>query len=241
MKRILLAFSPLVVACGSTESFTTTFAPGFAPTHHAISVFGVFKDGQMSAEAWDSFAPRLSSWLGSAQCRGGYVEGANARTDAPLWSAVDDYTRSNGPTDDLLTHLAPAAEGDLVLVLTIAGKVPQEEKTKLQDEPAGGGLQGGGRGGMGGMSGMRNPGAGSMQRRSLPAAQKDELDLAALVYSVAAKESVAQVSLAYTGHSLDEAFAKFSAKLRDTLPGAACAGWAWEGKVDAEAIRKLGD
>jgi hypothetical protein len=226
----------LLAACTSTDStYAVRFASGFSPARHTVSVFGVYKDGQMSAEAWDSLAPRLSSWLGAAPCGAGYVEGTMAKANAPIWAAVDEYTRSNGPTDDLLAEVAPAAQGDLVMVLTVAGKVPDEEKIKVQNESPQA-VQG-----RGGLGSTRASGGAMLHNRSIPAGSKDALDLAALLYSVSAKQSVAQVSLEYSGHSLDEALTRFTAKLRDSLPGAVCAGWAWEGRVDAERIRKLGD
>jgi hypothetical protein len=229
-------------SCGTEANFNTRFAPGFSPPHHAVSVFGVFKDGQMSAGAWDTLAPRISPAIGSAKCTAGYVEGSSAAPNATLWSAVDDYTRSNGPTDVLLTELAPAAEGDLVLVLTVAGRVPEEEKLHPQEEtPQKPSMMGGqGRGGGGGMGG--GMGAAGMMSHHAPTAAgaKDALELAALLYSVKEKQSVAQVTLEYTGHSYDDAMAKFTLKLRQTLPAASCTGWTWDGKVDVERVRNLG-
>jgi hypothetical protein len=234
------------VSCASNEAtFGVRFAPGFAPPHHAVSVFGVYKDGQMSAEAWEALAPRLASWLGTDSCAAAYVDGANAKADAPLWAAVDDYTRSNGPTDDLLAEMAPASRGDLVMVLTVAGKVPEQEKVapgpSTQPSMSGGG-GGRGMGGMGGgMGGTRGANPGAMRHdRLTPAGAKDALDLAVLLYSPAEKKSVAEVSLEYTGHNLDDALAKFTAKLRESLPGASCAAWAWDSKVDPERVRRLG-
>jgi hypothetical protein len=215
------------------------YAPGFSPPRHSVSVFGVYKDGQMSEEAWESLAPKLSAWLGVPACAGGYVDSATARTNRPLWSAVDDYTRSNGPTDDLLGELAPAAQGDLVMVVTVAGRVPEEEKSSVQNESSAPSMSGGG--GMGGM-GRGGGGRGAPMRhdKMSPAASKDALDLAALLYSRSEKKSVAEVSLEYTGHKLDDALAKFAAKLEESLPGATCAAWTWDGKVDADNVKKLG-
>ncbi len=233
-----LVLALATASCSSTEAnFNTRFAPGFSPARHVVSVFGVYKDGQMSSEAWTSLAPQVSASLGSARCPAGYVDQASSPAN-PLWAAVDDYTRSNGPTDDLLAQLAPAAEGDLVLVLTVAGRVPVEEKTHLPDEtPQSPSMPGGSRGGMSGM------GAGAAMRHApgKPAGSKDALDLAALLFSVSEKRSVGQVSLEYTGSHFDEAVTKFTAKLRESLPGAACAGWSWDGKVDVERVRKLGE
>ena len=190
--RALLIPILFVAACSSNEAeFNVRFAPGFAPPRHAVSVFGVYKDGQMSAEAWDTLAPKLSSWLGTAACSAGYVDGATAKANAPLWSAVDDYARSNGPTDDLLAELAPAAQGDLVMVITVAGKVPEKEKTSVQGESAQPSMSGGGGGGMGGMGGMgggmRGAPGGGRREKMVPAGAKDALDLAALLYSASAK------------------------------------------------------
>ena len=48
---------------------------------------------------------------------------------------------------------------------------------------------------------------------------------------------VALVSLEYSGESVDEAIAGFTAKLASAPPGATCTGWNWEAKIDPEAIR----
>jgi hypothetical protein len=239
---LLVSLVALACACGSNEAeYNVRFAPGFSPVHHAVSAFGVYKDGQMSADAWESLAPRLSSWLGGATCSAGYVEGANASANAPLWTAVDDYTRSNGPTDDLLAELAPAAQGDVVMVVTVAGKLPEQEKGPARGtgQPSMSNAGGGMGGGMGGMrAGTSQP---MHHDRMVPAGAKDALDLAALFYSTSAKTSVAEVSLEYTGHSFDDALAMFAAKIRESIPASSCAGWAWDGKVDPERIRKLGE
>ncbi len=194
-----------------------------------MSVLGVYKDGQMSAEAWDALVPRLSPWLPGARCRAGYDDASAAGAGGPLWSAIDDYTRSNGPTDDLLSRIAPAARGDLVLVFTVAGKLTPEKAVTVEDAT---------KNGVGTVRGgptLRSRGS------SVPAGSVDALDLSALVYSVTTHESVATVSLRYEGHSLDDALARFAGKLHDSLPGVDCAGWNWSGTVEASAIRNLGD
>jgi hypothetical protein len=131
------------------------------------------------------------------------------------------------------------------MVITVAGKVPEKEKTSVQGEGAQPSMSGGGGGGMGGMGGMgggmRGAPGGGRREKMVPAGAKDALDLAALLYSSSAKKSVAEVSLEYTGHNLDEALAQFAAKLRESLPAASCAAWSWEGKVDPDRVRKLGE
>jgi hypothetical protein len=51
---------------------SATVAPDFAPATHWVSVLGVYKDGQMSADGWESLAPRLGATLGSGSCEPGY-------------------------------------------------------------------------------------------------------------------------------------------------------------------------
>lgn len=233
-----LLLAAVGVSCGSTDAkFTTAFARGFSPGAHRISVFGVYKEGQMSAEAWDSLAPRLSSWLGHGKCPAGYRGGSPSASFEPLWSDVDEYTRTNGPTDDLLSRLAPAAEGDLVLVLTVAGKVPEEQKARVQDETSQS-MQGAGKSGIGG---MRNGGGQMFRNPTVAAGDVDALELGALLYAVPSRESVGEVALEYTGHGADDAFGRFAAKLRAAIPSVECAGWNWGGTVRADALRGLGD
>jgi hypothetical protein len=37
---------------------------------------------------------------------------------------------------------------------------------------------------------------------------------------------------------MDEAIAKFSGKLRQSLPETSCVGWNWDMKIDPETIRQ---
>jgi hypothetical protein len=228
-----------LAACGTPDAvYATNFAPDFAPAHHTVSVLGVFKDGRMSSEAWDAIGARVARSLGASKCEAAYADAATSPHHA-LWAAIDDYTQANGPTDDLLAKIAPAALGDLVLVVIVAGKLPTPEKIKVQEEnnrpqSAAGGMGGGGRGGMGTLGGMRN-GGGRMFRADPGAA--DRLDLSASLFSVPKATSVALVALQYSGESVDDAIAKFTSKLGGTLPGAACVGWNWEANIDPDAIR----
>ena len=102
---------------------SATVAPDFSPAAHSVSVLGVYKDGQMSADGWESLAPRLAATLGSGPCEPGY--NALTSSNQPLADAIDDYTRDNGPTDDLLAFIAPAATGDLIPVLTFSATLDE--------------------------------------------------------------------------------------------------------------------
>ena len=135
----------------------------------------------MSSDAWDTVAPPVSRSLGASRCVAAYSEALLASNGA-LSSAIDDYARSNGPTDELLSQVASAAKGELVLVMTIAGKLPVKQSNGLQGDgsPApsiGGGSRGAGMGGPGPGGRMRRPMAG--------ASDTNELDISASLYSVA--------------------------------------------------------
>jgi hypothetical protein len=242
MSRLLhvpLGLLLLATGCRHEAVYDTAFAPDFSPPHHVVSVLGVYKDGRMSSEAWDAIAARVSRSLGAAMCEAAYAQSATSPNHA-LWSAVDEYTLANGPTDDLLAKIAPAAGGDLVLVVIVAGRLPTPEKINVQDENqnrrATGSL--GPQGGMGAGAGAglsRN--SGPTFRGPAGPAAVDRLDLSASLFSVPKAASVARVALEYSGESVDEAIAGFTAKLASALPGATCTGWNWEAKIDPEAIR----
>jgi hypothetical protein len=223
----------LAVNCRSPEArFVERFAPDFEHARHTVSVFGVYKDGQLSSEAWDALRPRIEPLLGGRGCEIG--SGAPlASVDSPLSTAIDDYARANGPTDDLLAQLAPAAEGDLILVLTEAGRLPApEKKVSVADSPSprGPGSQGGsGKGGLSVFASDRQSGD----------TDHDLLQLSASLFSVARGRSVALVDMQYRGTSVEEAASQFSARLARSLPDSICRGWSWTTKVSAERIRSL--
>lgn len=224
-----------LAGCGSAQ-FDTKLAPGFTATHHTVSVLGVYKDGQMSSEAWGNISGRMASWLGTAQCPVGYAS-AGIEHEGALIGAIDDYARANGPTEELLTQLAPAAKGDLILTVTIAGRPPTPEKVSVVNESnnataAGGGMGGGGAGGGGG-----HGGATSGHSRNHPI-DTNLLDMVASLFSVSEHRSVAQVSMQYSGETVDDALTKFAQRLSITLPGATCSGWDWTAQIDLEHIRR---
>ncbi len=232
----LVLLSPLLsaVACSDDAQFTTRFASDFAPTHHTVSVLGVFRDGQMSGDAWESIGSKLSAPFG-ATCDTAYA--ALVTQNQPLQAAIDDYVRANGPGDELLEQLAPAAGGDLVAVFTVAGHVagkaapPPDTANVQQSSPmsgAGGGKYRGSRpGGVNGGRGMP---------KANPIAS---FEVSVSFYSVSQKRAVGLLALQYEGTSQDEALQRFAQKLGAALPGATCATWDWKAKVDEGRIRAL--
>ena len=228
----------LVTAVGCDDGgahFTTQFASDFIPVRQTVSVLGVYKDGRMSSDGWQALAPRMAPALGAAHCDAGYE--MLAPTYGVLAEAIDEYAQADGPTDDLLAQLAPAAKGELVLVLTFAGNLPQ----RAGDAGAPGSVATpssmGGRGG-GRMGGTR--GGGRMRGSPRPEGSNDTdlLDISASLFSVSQARSVALVAMQYTGISIDDAIAKFAARLAESFRGLTCVGWNWEAKIDPNSIRQ---
>ncbi len=230
----LAAGASVLVGCNSGDTrdahFTTKFASDFAPTRRTVSVLGVYEDGRMSSRGWLALGPRVVDALHAGGCDVGYDAVASA--NGPLAAAIDDYARANGPTDDLLAQISPAAKGDLVLLLTLAGKVPHRG-TEAGAPRAAPTQQPGGSRGRGMRGGARTRGMSNPESVDL-----NVLDLSASLYSVAQARSVALVAMQYSGASLDEAIAQFAAKLGQSVPGLQCVGWNWDAKIDPDRIRQ---
>jgi hypothetical protein len=231
---VALAVFLLPSACSDDAQFTTRFASDFSPTRHTVSVLGIFEDGQMSNDAWESLGAKLSAPF-SKTCDTAYAD--LVAQNQPLSAAIDDYVRANGPGDELLEQLAPAATGDLIAVFSVAGHVagkaaPPPDTTAVQQSSpmtgAGGGKYRGSRpGGVNGGRGMPKA----------PAIASFEVSVS--FYSVSQKKAVGLVALQYEGTSQDEALQRMAQKLGLALPSASCAGWDWKTKVDDQRIRAL--
>src|SRR5207244_3335524 len=108
-------------------------------------------------------------------------------TTAPgLSSAVDDYARANGVTDDLLDRLAPMAKGDTIMILTIAGRPPQPigDKGAQVSSPAPSQPMMRGRRGLAG-------GMPSGSSETLPRTDNNVFEMSASLFSIRLHRSVA--------------------------------------------------
>jgi hypothetical protein len=230
------AFGLASVSCSDPHThFTTRVASDFPVSGHTVSVFGIFKEGRMSADTWDELGPTLSAAFATGACQAEYRDELVAG-NAPLSTAIDDYVRANGIGDELLDAVAPAATGDMIVVFTIAGKV------------AGGGIDGGTyamppttpnimQRGTAGYRGQHGPMIGGPMRSF--GGSSDALEVSASLYSVAQHRSVALVAMRYYGDSLGDALSQLTAKLRATVPGSTCGAWNANVRVDDQRIREL--
>lgn len=225
-----------LTACADDGAqFNVKHAPEFVTSGTKVSVFGIFKDGRMTPESWDAIGPRLSRPFGkSTACDVAYGEKLVSTAPA-LSSAVDDYARANGVTDDLLDQFAPMAKGDAILLITIAGRPPQPiaasqlpQQTPAQSPRS-----------MGGMGGRRGAGQMAPPARDMHPTDHSVFEVSATLFSVRLHRSVGVIAMTYSGANVDEALGKFTARLGEELPGASCTEWNWDAHVDDEKIRKM--
>ncbi len=227
------ALAALAIAgCVDNAHFSVKKAPELHPM--TVSVLGVFKEGRLSPETWDELGPKISPVFQRGMCPIGYD--TKLPTEKPdLAEAVDDYSRAYGVTDDLLAELAPAAGGDLILVVSMAGRpLKQKADSQMQPPTTMQGNPGMPRGrGMGGS--MAPPTAINHMVVDLNA-----FEMSATLYSPQEHRTIADISMGYGGESADEAVTKFVNKLRSSLVGYPCVGWHMAtASIDDKKIREM--
>jgi hypothetical protein len=266
----VVALSLLTVA-----AFTACATPGEGPPEvnvvpapeaavpESVSVFGIFRNGRMSPESWEDLGKALSAPFSAGICKAAYdVVFTDANPE--LADAIDDYTKENGVSDELLAKFAPIAKGDTILLIAIDGQLPkpaaagaekpatpaQTPSSSGQGNYGGSGAgQGGGSGGGRGMGrgggGMGRGGMGGRRAQATPTQHakpdKGSWEITAYFYSVRLRQSTRQVDLTQQGQDIDGDLKLFAAKLGSELPGIPCHGWDSAAKVDANTIRKLAE
>jgi len=210
-------------ACSGGARFTTQTASDFKPEPHTVSVLGVYKDGRMSVGTWEKLAPHLVKAIAPGTCDLAFDELVTSNQE--LANAIDGRARYEGPTGELLAHFAPAARGELVMVVSYSGRPPEP---RVRDEPPMG-------------APVRNNMVTKRKRRSPAPAVKgnprDRLDVSVSLYSVKQNRPVAMVSMSYGSQDVEGALDRFGSELARTIPNSKCAGWNWDVKIDPEAVR----
>jgi hypothetical protein len=252
-----------LAACATTDDVPPRV--GIAPVSDAdkpesVSVFGVFRNGRMSPEAWEDYGKTLSVPFSQGICQAAYdVVFTDANPE--LAATIDDYTKENGVSDELLAKFAPLAKGDTILLIAIDGQLPKPaassagKPSKPAPNPTSsgqgnggsganqGGVPGGGRGmgrggggmGRGGMGGRRAPSA--LGQPAKP--DKGFWELTAFFYSVRQHHVTRRVDLTQQGQDIDGDINLFAAKLGSEIPNVPCRGWDRSVRVDSDSIRKL--
>lgn len=219
---------PNLVGCAGTK-FDVQSAPSWSRGNHRVSTFGVRRDGLMMRDGWGALGPEMAAPFRANACEVAYsAQTFKAATD--FGAAVDDYIRSYGVTDELLGKLAPAAQGDAILFITLSGH-PQYSGDS--GPPSAAAM--GGRGKVGMQGGVFNVDKGGSSSGS----SDGGFTVDAVLFSVADKKSIAELRMNYAGNRIDDALRLFNDRFEKEFPGTACAGWNWAGQVDAATVKSL--
>lgn len=207
------------MACEPTPLFNVESAADWQPPK-TVSVLGVFRDGRMSPEAWENdVGADLSKPLREPLCPAGYGPSMRERQPA-LADAIDRGTREDGLGDELLDQVAPMAEGELVMAITLYRYVPKSiSPNGTAPVPR---QAGRGRGGGFGRRGAA-PHAGTA-----PAPDEDPVyEISITFFSVAQHHLVARIDMRYSGTDMARATNELQTKLSALLPQTHCVGWNW--------------
>ncbi len=239
----LASFALLASACASDAEFHVSFASDVPRAGTNVSVLGVYRDGRLAPESWETMGPTLSAALGGGPCELEYDD-ALALKQAELAAAIDDYSRANGVTDALLDKLSTAAKGDVIVVFAVAGHAAN----KTEGPPPPSNVYGSSNSNLGpatsALGSSQSRGMGRQPRGALPRMQPivgktGTLDVSATLYSVSQHKALGVVALDYGGPSMDDALRRFAARMREELPQASCVGWNKTAKIDPESVRTL--
>ena len=221
-----------VIACSEkTTTFAVNYAPGYTAQPVKVSVLGVYREGRLDVDGVRALGPELTqSAFHTDSCALAFDQEMRHAKPA-IFSALDDATRTDGITEPLLAAIAPAAEGDAIFFITMAGEV--------RSVPDGGGdhtLPSAANTGMGRRPNRGGPGRGPMYHE---VRDTNALDLTATLYSVKEKRVVAQVAMTYTGTNEVEAQTQFRNKIAQTFTGASCVGWTGDKWPTEDTLRTL--
>jgi len=215
-----------VVACGT--DVTMYRAASYTPRDITLSVLGVFRNGRMDPGAWAEWAPTIAAAVGDGTCSAAFDDRMEKGAPA-LFSELDESTRQDGITDEILDRAAPSALGGAILVIEVFGRASSPKK------PANGEASSGPAPASSQPSVGRRQGRGRMRGASAapPQPPRDLLEVSIGVYSIRDRQVTASVQMHADAGASSDALHELSGKLRDTLHGARCAGWTWQGGADA--------
>lgn len=201
-------------------SVSVKYAPEFVPGPTTVSILGVYRSGRMSPEAWTAMGPALSAALGQKRCPVGFSDKLR-RVNPDQYAAIDELTKSDGITDELLSEVAPQAVGETVVVINVHGRITEAKGD--QAEPAARSV-----------SGRRSRGPGRGHAPVSSYAPSPGLAISASLYSVKLRRSVAKLQTSYGGTELEEGLARFAKEFAKVMPGSTCLGWRFAGPAADE-------
>jgi hypothetical protein len=223
-----------LMACAG-DPVIVKYAPGLQRAGRHISVFGIRRDGLMSPSGWAALGPYASAPFSEEPCDVAYSEATSAAVPA-LASAIEAYVRENGVTDELLDQIAPAAKGDMIMLLTVAG-----HPLAAVEDPTGASYQRSLPPSMGSGSHRGNARSQAKNRTNEASSNADALELSASFFSIRDHRAVGLATMRYSGANTDQALTQFTTRLEHEFPGSTCSGWDWSVPIDDTKIGKLGE
>ena len=217
----LVALLAATSCAEGSANFHIRYEPGFVSGPATVSLLGVFHEGRMNRETWAQVGPPLSALLGQRTCEVAYGDRL-ANADPELYATFEESVKSEGVTEELLTRLAPSAQGDLILVVSLHGHTTISSGIEDGSSPGVGRAPQPGSG-----SRMRNNRApGGIQGRG---AELPGIEISGTLFSARSHRRVARLHMAYSGSNLQEAIGKFVRRTGEMVPGSSCRGWRWRG------------
>lgn len=212
---ISLALS--AASCADGPHADVRYAPEYTPGPAKIAVLGAFTHGRLSAESWYPLAPRVSSALGRTTCDAAFGDKLK-RADPELYEKIDADVTENGITDEMLDRIAPKSGADLIMTITIHGRIDRSmTPAATSQDPTIPGYRPGAAGG--------NPGRGRQSRGRVM--EWRGIEMSASLFSTKLHRSVGRITLRYPGSNADAAVTAFAAKLGMELQGSKCQDWSW--------------
>lgn len=218
-------FCLALTACSSEAETHVVYARGFDHRPMKVSVIGALQNGLLNADTWTDLAPLLSGVLKSSTCDDFYSKELDASQPA-LASAIDHYTKTSGVSDALLQKIAPAAAGDILMLITLGAHTEKSTPPTATQAAA-----------LPGRRGQRTRQA--PQRGGSTTITENSFELSASFYSVRLQQLVAQMDMTYVGDTLDDAIRLFALDLQKQFPETTCAGWNREAHIDPNAIESM--
>ena len=212
----------LLGACTKDAEFNITAPAAALAPQTSVAFFGVYRDGRLDADYWDTLSPRVSPALGGKSCPIAF-EPALADRDPALYADIDKETKENGVTSGVLERFSNRAPTPMIAVMQVTGRPPVPKPAAKYDDTgtaaSGNGAPIGGRGGS-----ARHQGHAPASNDNLTEdVQRFELVLS--LFDANKKDFVARIAMHYAGTSADEALTQFTDKIKEILPGMTCVSW----------------
>lgn len=225
-RSLCICFALLTfAACTKDAEFTITPPRVALAAETTVGFFGVYRDGRLDADYWESLNARISPVMGAPSCPIVF-EPALQERDPSLYADIDKETKENGVTKETLARFADRSPASMIAVMQVTGRPPVPKPAAKYDD-TGTAASGNGApiGGRGGGAGGRHAGRAPSQSSEAINEDVQRFELVMSLYDPAQKDFVARIAMRYVGTSADDAITQFTTQVRQSLPGMKCVSW----------------